>query len=284
MAGAVNPYFPTAPAAQPGHMHRPSHHLGPRSRGPPNRVYRDGTFRVSGPSWSIRQHLSPYPHSRGTSPSRSATPRVPMFQYPIPEHTLEEWKSRVMVDSYTALMLARATALSLKDSLEFPSGAISLEGNRETSQDTKAHILELASTLQDILGGAMDTASAMFPHKAAPPPAKGTLPRHLWPKSVRHDVAEIRRRAKTVRRLVRIVASSPTTPEDSMPSPTAHSALWTRVSAPPTAPDASFTLPKGYRHLRPSYTERPTPRRGHPTRTGHTSLLQRPPESDPTPT
>jgi hypothetical protein len=72
-------------------------------------------------------------------------PSLPLLQ--LAEDTLDEWKSTVMVDSYTDVMLARATALSLKDSLEFPSGAISPEGNRETSQDTKTHILELASTL-----------------------------------------------------------------------------------------------------------------------------------------
>ncbi len=116
-----------------------------------------------------------------------------MFQYPIPEHTLEEWKSKVTVYSYTTIMLARATALSLKGSLESPTGTISLEGNKETSQDTKTHILELANILQEILGEAMDTATAMFPHKEAPPPSRGTLPRHLWPSSVRHDVAKIRR-------------------------------------------------------------------------------------------
>ncbi len=99
-------------------------------------------------------------------------------------------------------MLAKATALSLQDSLESPSGAISPEGNRETSQDTKTHILELANTLQDIMGKAMDTASAIFHHNAAPPPSKGTLPRHLWTNSVRHDVTEIRRRAKAIRRLL----------------------------------------------------------------------------------
>jgi hypothetical protein len=93
-----------------------------------------------------------------------------MFKYPIPEHTLEEWKSKVAVDSHTATMLARATALSLMDSIEFPTGLISPEGNRETSQDTKTHILELANTLQDILGEAMATTTTMFPHKVAPPP------------------------------------------------------------------------------------------------------------------
>ncbi len=137
-----------------------------------------------------------------------------MFQYPIPEHTLEEWKSKVSVDSHTAVMFARATALSLKDSLEFTIGAISPMGNREVSQDTTTHILELANTLQDILGEALDTTKAMFPHKAAPPPSRGTLPRHLWPNTVRHDVAQIRRRAKAVRRLVRIEANPPGTTPD----------------------------------------------------------------------
>ena len=92
-----------------------------------------------------------------------------MFQYPIPEHTLAEWQTKVAVDSHTATMLARATALSLMDSIEFPTMPISLEGNRETSQDTKTHILELVNTLQDILGEAMATATIMFPHKMAPP-------------------------------------------------------------------------------------------------------------------
>jgi hypothetical protein len=55
-----------------------------------------------------------------------------MFQYPVPEHTLDEWKSKVAVDSYTPTMLARATALFLMDSIEFPTGHISPEGNRET--------------------------------------------------------------------------------------------------------------------------------------------------------
>jgi hypothetical protein len=148
-----------------------------------------------------------------------------MFQCPIPEHTLEEWKSKVTVDSYAAIMLARATALSLKDSLKSPTRAISPKGNKEISQDTKTHILELANTLQDILGEAMDTATAMFPHKAAPPPSRGTLPRHLWPNSVRHDVAEIRHRAKAVRRLVRIEAKTPKTTSDEPSLLDTHPAL-----------------------------------------------------------
>ena len=92
-----------------------------------------------------------------------------MFQYPIPEHTLAEWKANISVDSYMPTMFARATALSLKDSIDSPTGHISPEGNLETSEDTNIHILELANTLQDILGEAMATATTLFPHKVAPP-------------------------------------------------------------------------------------------------------------------
>ncbi len=42
----------------------------------------------------------------------------------------------------------------------------------------------------------------MFPHKPPGKPGTGTLPWHLWPKSVRHDVSHIRRRAKAIRRLI----------------------------------------------------------------------------------
>ncbi len=93
-----------------------------------------------------------------------------MFQYPIPDHTLAEWKANIAVDSYMPTMFARATALSLKESIDSPTGHISPEGNRETSEDNKIHILELANTLQDMLGEAMATTTAMFPHKVAPPP------------------------------------------------------------------------------------------------------------------
>jgi hypothetical protein len=117
--------------------------------------------------------------SAAIAPPNPQPPRVPMFQYPVPEHTLDAWKSKVAVDSYTPTMLARATTLSLMDSIEFPTGHISPKDSRETSQDTKIHILELANTLQNILGEAMATATTVFLHKVAPPPTKGTLPRHL---------------------------------------------------------------------------------------------------------
>ena len=66
--------------------------------------------------------------AEAVAPPIPQPPWVPMFQYPIPEHTLETWKSKVTIDSFAAILLAKATALSLKDSLEFSSGVISLEG------------------------------------------------------------------------------------------------------------------------------------------------------------
>ena len=79
------------------------------------------------------------------------------------------------MDSYTSTMIARATARSPMDSIEFPTEKISPEGNKETSQDTRIHILDLANILQDILGVAMATATTMFPQRVAPPPQPGAL-------------------------------------------------------------------------------------------------------------
>ncbi len=60
----------------------------------------------------------------------------------------------------------------------------------------------LANDIQSILGDALTTAITMFPHTPRTKPGKGTLPRHLWPKSVKYDVSNIRRRAKLIRRLI----------------------------------------------------------------------------------
>ena len=54
-------------------------------------------------------------------------------------------------------------------------------------------ILGLANDIQAILGDALATAAPMFPHKPSATLGKGTLPRHLWPKSVCHDLSNIRR-------------------------------------------------------------------------------------------
>jgi hypothetical protein len=155
-----------------------------------------------------------------------------MFQYPIPEHALEEWKSRVAVDSHSATILAKAMALSLLDSLEFPFGEISPEGHRETSQDTTAHVLDLATHLQSILGEVMDMASIMFPHRTAPSPSRSTLPHHIWPNSARHDVANIRRRAKDIRRLVRLESNPRHVTEEDLSPLVTHISPWSSVNTP----------------------------------------------------
>jgi len=122
--------------------------------------------------------------------------------------------------------------LSLLDSLELPSGEIFPQGHREMSQDTTGRILDFATHLQTITGEATDTATTMLPHHTALAPSHSTLPRHLWPSSVRYDVANIRRRAKAIRRLV-ILDSNPqqVTEEDLSPSLT-HMSLWSSVNTP----------------------------------------------------
>ena len=78
----------------------------------------------------------------------------------------------------------------------------------------------------------MTTATDMFPHK---PPAKlgrGTVPRHLWPKSVRHYFSTIRQRAKSIRRLVNHEkkAQRDTSPSELPSEP--HPSLWSSVNKP----------------------------------------------------
>ena len=64
-------------------------------------------------------------------------------------------------------------------------------------------ILNLANDIQAILGDALTEATTMFHHNTPATPSEGTLPRHLLPKSDRHDVSNIRRRAKAIRRLIK---------------------------------------------------------------------------------
>jgi hypothetical protein len=52
-------------------------------------------------------------------PSKPAiTPRVPTFKYPIPSHSLEEWKARVAVDSHSPTTLAIANANAILRQME----------------------------------------------------------------------------------------------------------------------------------------------------------------------
>ena len=72
----------------------------------------------------------------------------------------------------------------------------------------------------------MESAIAIFPQKPAAP-TRGTLPHHLWPKSVRHDVANIRRRVKILRRLASLTARDP---EGTVINTPSHTTLWQEVN------------------------------------------------------
>jgi hypothetical protein len=56
---------------------------------------------------------------------------------------------------------------------------------------------------------AMHMATTMFPLKAATLGKGHTLPHHLWPKSVLHDVYALRARTKALRRLAAAAAATP---------------------------------------------------------------------------
>ncbi len=73
---------------------------------------------------------------------------------------------------------------------------------------------------------AMATATYIFTKKPAAP-KRGTLPHHLWPKSVRHDVSRIRQRVKTIRRLASLAMRNL---EATISDTSSHIALWQEVN------------------------------------------------------
>ena len=153
--------------------------------------------------------------------------RVHTFKSSVPEQDMETWRSKVAVDSATATALASAMARTLLDSLSRDNN----QGQHDTSlipQGVEATILSIASDLETILGEAMTTATTKFPQKPVAP-KKGTLPQHLWPKSVRRDVDKIRRWVKTHRRLASIAAHHL---EDIISDISLHDALWSEVITP----------------------------------------------------
>jgi len=108
----------------------------------------------------------------------------------------------VAVDSYATIPLAKAMGHSILDSLaHYPEDS----PTRDTldPQFVSTSILGLANDIQVILGDALVEATTMFPHKPPATPSRGTLPRHLWPTSVLHDVSYVQRRAKAIRRLIK---------------------------------------------------------------------------------
>ena len=114
-------------------------------------------------------------------PPIARPPRVPIFRYPIPEHTLDGWRSKIAVDSHGAIALAQAMGQSLLASLpQHSRGPPTYLGS--DSHLVGPNILGLANAIQTFLGDALSEATKMFPLKTPTPPSKGTLPRHLWPK------------------------------------------------------------------------------------------------------
>ena len=81
----------------------------------------------------------------------------------------------------------------------------------------------------------MDLATTMFPLKASTPDKGQTLPHHLWPKSVLHDVHAIRHRTKALRRIATLIASTPSLDDDTLSDPDSpYHKLWLRVTTPLT--------------------------------------------------
>jgi len=55
----------------------------------------------------------------------------------------------------------------------------------------------------------MHMATTMFPLKAGTPCKAHTLPRHLWPNSVQHDLYVIHNRTKALRHLAALAGATP---------------------------------------------------------------------------
>ncbi len=73
----------------------------------------------------------------------------------------------------------------------------------------------------------MHMATTMFQLKACTPNKGQTLPHHLWPKTVLHDVHSIRKRTKALRRLAALAAATPLlTLESISNTESPHHQLW----------------------------------------------------------
>jgi hypothetical protein len=137
----------------------------------------------------------------------------------------------VTVDSYATTSLAKVLGHSLLVSLGSGPGNIS-KGAPIDTQCIASMVVGIANDIQAILGDALTTATTMFPHKPPAKPGKGTIPRHLWPKSVKHDVSHIRRRAKSITRLINheTKAQRCTPPAELSTDPSLS--LWSSVNKP----------------------------------------------------
>ncbi len=111
-------------------------------------------------------------------------------------------ENKVTVDSHAATSLAKAMGQFFLASIGQEPGNI-LTGNTIDTQCIASSIVGLVNDIiQAIIGDALPAATTMFPHKPPAKPGRGTIPRHLWPKSSKHDVLNIRRRASHTRRFI----------------------------------------------------------------------------------
>ena len=73
----------------------------------------------------------------------------------------------------------------------------------------------------------------MFQLKASTPNKEQTLPHHLWPKAVLHDVHTIRKRTKALRRIAALAAATPLLTSESISNTESpHHQLWLMVNTP----------------------------------------------------
>jgi hypothetical protein len=162
-----------------------------------------------------------------------------------------------MVVSHAATSLAKAMRRSLLASLDHGSGSIPTNDAIDP-HCVASSIVGLANDIQAILGDALATAADMFPHKPPAKPNRGTIPRHLWPKSVTYDVSNIPRRNKSIRRLLdqekkaQIYSSYLELPSDPYPS------LWSSVNKP-VFPRTVLNPPLKLRTVWGSFSNRRSP-------------------------
>jgi hypothetical protein len=171
-------------------------------------------------------------------------PRVHIFRYPIPVPILEGWKAKVTVDSYAATLLATAMGHSILASLGHGPGSSPTRDATDPHCITSS-ILGLANDIQAILGDALAEAATVFSHTPPATPNKSTLPRHLLPKSVRHNVSNIRRRSKVIRRLIKHETKTPAGVQDEPPLEDISLPLWSSVNTPLSLRTVLSPPPKG---------------------------------------
>ena len=135
------------------------------------------------------------------------------------------------MDSYAATSLAKAMGHSLLASLGHEPGSIPTDDAIDP-HCVASSIVGLANDIHAILGDVLIETTTMFPHK---PPAtlyRITLPRHLWPKSVRHDVSNIPRRAKAISRFIKHETKTPKCTLHESLSADPSLPLWSSVNKP----------------------------------------------------